>query len=80
MIPQKQIRCAIYTRKSTAFGLQAEDNSLVVQRDVCEAYVSSQRHRNWVVVDKHFDDGGFSDGTLERPAISHSVSARKEIA
>lgn len=69
MIPQKQIRCAIYTRKSTTFGLQAEDNSLVVQREVCTAYVSSQRHRNWTVVEQHFDDGGFSGGTLERPAL-----------
>src|SRR3954452_16034406 len=62
-------RCAIYTRKSTEEGLEKEFNTLDAQRDACEAYVASQRAEGWVLVDDRYDDGGFSGGTLERPAL-----------
>lgn len=68
-INQKVIRCAIYTRKSTEEGLEQDFNSLDAQREACEAYIKSQQHEGWVLIEKHYDDGGFSGGTLERPAV-----------
>lgn len=65
----KTIRCAIYTRKSTEEGLEQDFNSLDAQREACEAYIKSQQHEGWVLIEKHYDDGGFSGGTLERPAV-----------
>lgn len=65
----KIIRCAIYTRKSCEEGLEQDFNSLDAQREACEAYIKSQQHEGWVLIDKHYDDGGFSGGTLERPAV-----------
>ena len=62
-------RCAIYTRKSTDEGLDQAYNSLAAQRDACSSYVASQKHEGWVEVETHYDDGGFSGGTLERPAL-----------
>jgi site-specific DNA recombinase len=62
-------RCAVYTRKSTDEGLDMAFNSLDAQRDACEAYVASQRGEGWILVADHYDDGGFSGGTLERPAL-----------
>lgn len=62
-------RCAIYTRKSTAAGLEQEFNSLETQREVCGAYIKCQAHRNWIELSRHYDDGGFSGGSLERPAL-----------
>ena len=62
-------RCAIYTRKSTEEGLDQAYNSLAEQRDSCTAYIASQRHEGWVAVEAHYDDGGFSGGTVERPAL-----------
>jgi DNA invertase Pin-like site-specific DNA recombinase len=62
-------RCAVYTRKSTEEGLEKEFNTLDAQRDACEAYVASQRAEGWVLVQDRYDDGGFSGGTLERPAL-----------
>ncbi len=62
-------RCAIYTRKSTEEGLDQEYNSLHAQRDACESYIKSQAHEGWRLVKKHYDDGGFSGGNLERPAF-----------
>ncbi len=66
---KKIIRCAIYTRKSCEEGLEQEFNSLDAQREACEAYIKSQQHEGWVLVEKHYDDGGFSGGSLERPAV-----------
>ncbi|MFZ1774467.1 MAG: recombinase family protein, partial [Rhizobiaceae bacterium] len=63
------IRCAIYTRKSSEEGLEQAFNSLHAQREACEAYVLSQRHEGWNVIPTAFDDGGFSGGTMERPAL-----------
>jgi DNA invertase Pin-like site-specific DNA recombinase len=62
-------RCAIYTRKSSEEGLDQEFNSLQAQRDACEAYIRSQQHEGWVVARTRYDDGGFSGGKLERPAL-----------
>lgn len=62
-------RCAIYTRKSSDEGLDQAYNSLDAQRDACAAYITSQNHEGWVPVDKHYDDGGFSGGSLDRPAL-----------
>jgi DNA invertase Pin-like site-specific DNA recombinase len=65
----KKLRCAVYTRKSTDEGLEKEFNSLDAQRDACEAFIVSQRAEGWVLVPDHYDDGGVSGGTLERPAL-----------
>ncbi len=64
-----KIRCAIYTRKSSEEGLDQDFNSLDAQREACEAYVASQKHEGWCLVEKHYDDGGLSGGNLERPAL-----------
>lgn len=65
----RPIRCAIYTRKSTDEGLEQSFNSLHAQREACAAYVLSQRHEGWMLVPDFYDDGGFSGGTMERPAL-----------
>src|SRR5882757_6933216 len=67
--PVRKIRCAVYTRKSTEEGLEMEFNSLDAQREACEAYVASQRAEGWLLLSDRYDDGGFSGGTLERPAL-----------
>jgi DNA invertase Pin-like site-specific DNA recombinase len=65
----RKLRCAVYTRKSTEEGLAQAFNTLDAQRGACEAYVASQRAEGWVLVPDRYDDGGFSGGTLERPAL-----------
>lgn len=65
----KQVRCAIYTRKSSDEGLEQDFNSLDAQREACAAYVLSQASEGWKLVPEHYDDGGISGGTLERPAL-----------
>src|SRR6266513_857293 len=62
-------RCAIYTRKSSEEGLEQEFNSLQAQCEACEAYIRSQRHEGWVLARNRYDDGGFSGGSMERPAL-----------
>jgi site-specific DNA recombinase len=62
-------RCAIYTRKSSEEGLEQEFNSLAAQREACEAFIRSQRNEGWVLARTRYDDGGFSGGNLERPAL-----------
>lgn len=62
-------RCAIYTRKSHEEGLEQEFNSLDAQRLSAENYIKSQQHEGWQILPKYYDDGGFSGGTLERPAL-----------
>ncbi len=62
-------RCAIYTRKSTDEGLEQDFNSLDAQREACSAYILSQAGEGWEQIDEHYDDGGWSGGTMERPAI-----------
>ena len=65
----KPVRCAIYTRKSSEEGLAQDFNSLDAQREACEAYIKSQMHEGWILVDKQYNDGGYSGGTMERPAF-----------
>ena len=62
-------RCAIYTRKSTEEGFDQAFNSLDTQREACEAFIVSQRHEGWSLVKKDYDDGGYSGGTINRPAL-----------
>ena len=70
-------RCAIYTRKSTDEGLEQSFNSLHAQREACEAYIRSQHHEGWRVVTEAFDDGGYSGGSMGRPALSRLLDAAK---
>ena len=65
----KQLRCAIYTRKSTEHGLDLEFNSLHAQRDACEAYIKSQASQGWRALPQHYDDPAYSGGNLDRPAL-----------
>ena len=70
----RKLRCAVYTRKSTDEGLDMEFNSLDAQREACEAYIASQKPEGWVLVPDRYDDGGFSGGTLERPALKRLLA------
>jgi len=70
----KTIRCAIYTRKSTEEGLEQEFNSLDAQAEACAAYITSQRHEGWIPVDKQYDDGGYSGGSMERPGLKRLMA------
>jgi site-specific DNA recombinase len=65
----KKARCAVYTRKSTEEGLDMDFNSLDAQRESCGAYIASQRAEGWLLVADRYDDGGFSGGNMERPAL-----------
>ena len=67
-------RCAIYTRKSTEEGLDQDFNSLDAQREACEAYIKSQVGEGWRVLRERYDDGGYSGGTLERPAVERLLA------
>ena len=69
MTARPHIRCAIYTRKSTDDGLEQGFNSLDAQYEACAAYIASQRHEGWRLLPTHYDDGGLSGGTLDRPAL-----------
>src|SRR2546430_5646092 len=62
-------RCAVYTRKSSEEGLAQDFNSLHAQRDACEAFIRSQAGEGWRLNKAHYDDGGLSGGTMERPAL-----------
>lgn len=63
------IRCAIYTRKSSEEGLEQSFNSLDAQREACRSYIESQRHEGWRLIATQYDDGGYSGGSMERPAL-----------
>jgi DNA invertase Pin-like site-specific DNA recombinase len=74
------IRCAIYTRKSSEEGLEQSFNSLDAQREACQAYILSQRQEGWRAIDVHYDDGGYSGGSMERPGLKRllaDIEARK---
>jgi len=66
---KKLLRCAIYTRKSHEEGLEQEFNSLDAQREAAEAYIESQRMQGWRGLPDRYDDGGFSGGNMDRPAL-----------
>lgn len=70
-------RCAIYTRKSTEDGLEQEFNSLDAQREACAAYILSQASEGWEAVSDHYDDGGFSGGKMNRPALQKLLAEVK---
>ena len=72
--PSRRLRCAIYTRKSSDEGLEQAFNSLDAQREACAAYVLSQKHEGWSVLPTLYDDGGYSGGTLERPALQRLLA------
>ncbi len=72
--PNRRLRCAIYTRKSTEEGLDMEFNTLDAQREACEAYIASQRSEGWVATRDRYDDGGFSGGNLERPGLKQLLA------
>src|SRR5437868_5787097 len=76
----KPVRCAIYTRVSTDHGLEQDFNSLDAQHDAAQAYIRSQAHAGWTLIRSRYDDGGYSGGSTERPALQRllaDVRARK---
>jgi DNA invertase Pin-like site-specific DNA recombinase len=66
---RNRVACAVYTRKSSDEGLEQEFNTLHAQREACEAFIASQRHEGWQPLAAHYDDGGYSGGTMDRPAL-----------
>ena len=72
--PAKQVRCAIYTRKSSDEGLEQDFNSLDAQRESAESYITSMKHEGWVCRPTRYDDGGFTGGNLERPAVQQLMA------
>jgi site-specific DNA recombinase len=68
------VRCAIYTRKSTEEGLEQEFNSLDAQRESAEAFIRSQAHEGWTCLPERYDDGGFTGGNMERPALQRLLA------
>src|SRR6516165_432296 len=77
---KRGLRCAIYTRVSTDQGLEQDFNSLDAQREASEAYIKSQSHEGWRLIRDRYDDGGFSGGSMDRPALQKllaDVEARR---
>lgn len=62
-------KCAVYTRKSTDKGLEQDFNTLDAQREACLAFIASQKSEGWVAQKQHYDDGGYSGGSIDRPAL-----------
>ena len=71
-------RCAVYTRKSSEEGLEQDFNSLQAQREACEAFIKSQAGEGWQLIKTAYDDGGFSGGTMERPALQQLLAHIRE--
>jgi site-specific DNA recombinase len=71
-------RCAVYTRKSSEEGLEQDFNSLHAQREACEAYIKSQAGEGWKLVRTHYDDGGYSGGSLDRPGLVQLLADIRE--
>ena len=74
---RQTVRCAIYTRVSTESGLDQDFNSLDAQYDAAQAYIRSQAHAGWALVRTRYDDGGFSGGSTDRPALQQPRRKRK---
>jgi site-specific DNA recombinase len=70
----KTLRCAIYTRKSTEEGLEQDFNTLDAQRESGEAYIAAQKHEGWVCLSARYDDGGFTGGNMDRPALQRLLA------
>jgi DNA invertase Pin-like site-specific DNA recombinase len=77
-VAKKPQRCAIYTRVSTENGLEQEFNSLHAQREAGQAYTKSQAHEGWKLIRDHYDDGGFSGGSLDRPGLQKLLADIRE--
>src|SRR3981189_2543745 len=76
----RPVRCAIYTRVSTEYGLDQEFNSLDAQYDAASAYIKSQAHAGWTLIRSRYDDGGYSRGSTDRPDLQRlldDIRARK---
>ena len=71
---KRGVRCAIYTRVSTDQGLEQDFNSLDAQREASEAYIKSQAHEGWRLVRNHYDDGRYSGGSMDRPALQRLLA------
>ena len=71
-------RCAIYTRKSSEEGLEQDYNSLHAQREACEAFIRSQAGEGWRLIKTAYDDGGYSGGSMERPALQQLMADIRE--
>lgn len=78
MVGSSQLRCAIYTRKSSDEGLEQEYNSLHAQHDACEAFARSQKHEGWKLISTRYEDGGISGGTMQRPALQQLLKDIKD--
>lgn len=78
MPAHKLKRCAIYTRKSSEEGLEQDFNSLDAQREACEAFIKSQAGEGWRLLKQHYDDGGLSGATMERPALQRLLTDIRE--
>src|SRR5437870_9351070 len=74
MKPARAVRCAIYTRVSTDQGLEQDFNSLDAQYDAAQAYIRSQAHAGWTLIRTRYDDGGYSGGSTERPALQRLLA------
>jgi site-specific DNA recombinase len=70
----KPVRCAIYTRVSSGHGLEQDFNSLDAQHDAAQAYIRSQAHAGWTLIRTRYDDGGYSGGSTERPALQRLLA------
>jgi len=70
----RAVRCAVYTRKSTEEGLEQEFNTLDAQRESAEAYIFSQQHEGWTCLPERYDDGGFTGGNMDRPALKRLLA------
>ena len=68
------LRCAIYTRKSSEEGLEQEFNSLDAQAEACHACIQSQKHEGWVAIKETYHDGGYSGGSMDRPAFQQLLA------
>src|SRR5258707_3171680 len=76
----RHVRCAIYNRVSTEYGLDQEFNSLDAQYDAASAYIKSQAHAGWILIRSRYDDGGYSGGSTDRPDLQRlldDIRARK---
>jgi DNA invertase Pin-like site-specific DNA recombinase len=70
----KRKRCAVYARKSSEEGLEQDFNSLDAQREACMAYIKSQKSEGWKPIRTHYEDGGYSGGNLDRPALTQLLA------
>lgn len=76
--PQEEIRCAIYTRKSTSEGLSEDFTSLDAQRESGESYIQSQKSQGWIAMPDQYNDGGFTGANMDRPAMQQLLEDIKQ--